>query len=36
MEQTNFILAVNFYRTDGCSEPVRDWLKELRRDDKEL
>jgi len=36
MEQTNFILTVNFYRTDAGNEPVRDWLKELRRDDKRI
>lgn len=32
MEQRNFILNVNFYRTDAENEPVRDWLKELPRD----
>ena len=36
MEQTNFILTVNFYRTDAENEPVRDWLKELPRDDKRI
>ncbi|MEI8355706.1 MAG: type II toxin-antitoxin system RelE/ParE family toxin, partial [Deltaproteobacteria bacterium] len=36
MEQTNFILNVNFYRTDAGNEPVRDWLKELPRDDKRI
>jgi len=36
MEQTNFILTVNFYRTDAGNEPVRDWLKELPRDDKRI
>ena len=36
MESTNFILTVNFYRTDACNEPVRDWLKELPRDDKRI
>ncbi len=36
MEPTNFILAVNFYRTDAGNEPVRDWLKELSRDDKRI
>ena len=35
-EQSNFILTVNFYRTDAGNEPVRDWLKELRRDDKRI
>jgi len=29
MEEINFILNVNFYRTDAGNEPVRDWLKEL-------
>lgn len=33
MEQTKYILTVNFYRTDAGNEPVRDWLKELARDD---
>jgi len=36
MEPTNFILAVNFYRTDAGNEPVRDWLKELCRDNKRI
>ncbi len=36
MEQTNFILTVNFYRSDAGNEPVRDWLKELPRDDKRI
>ena len=36
MEQTNFILTVNFYRTDAGNEPVRDWLKELPRDDRQI
>ena len=36
MEQTDFILTVNFYRTDAGNEPVRDWLKELPRDDKRI
>ncbi|MFZ4860425.1 MAG: type II toxin-antitoxin system RelE/ParE family toxin [Desulfuromonadaceae bacterium] len=36
MEQTNFILYVNFYRTDAGNEPVRDWLKDLPRDDKRI
>jgi phage-related protein len=36
MEQTNFILTVSFYRTDAGNEPVRDWLKELPRDDKRI
>ncbi len=36
MEQPNYILAVNFYRTDAGNESVRDWLKELPRDDKRI
>jgi phage-related protein len=36
MEPSNFILAVNFYRTDADNEPVRDWLKELCRDNKRI
>ena len=36
LEQTNFILTVNFYRTDAGNEPVRDRLKELPRDDKRI
>jgi phage-related protein len=36
MERTNFILTVNFYRTDAGNEPVRDWLKELPREDKQI
>jgi len=34
MEQPDFILFVNFYRTEAGKEPVRDWLKELPREDK--
>jgi len=36
MEQTNFILTVIFYRSDSGNEPVRDWLKELPRNDKRI
>ncbi|MDD2307916.1 MAG: type II toxin-antitoxin system RelE/ParE family toxin [Prolixibacteraceae bacterium] len=36
MEQTKFILTVNFYCTEAGNEPVRDWLKELPRDDKRI
>lgn len=36
MEQINFILKVNFYRTDAGNELVRDWLKELPREDKRI
>ena len=27
---------VNFYRTEAGNEPVRDWLRELSRDDKRI
>ncbi len=30
------ILPARFYRTAGGSEPVRDWLKALSRDDKRI
>ena len=36
MEQRIFILTVNFYRTDAKNEPVRDWLKDLSRDEKRI
>lgn len=36
MEKPNFILVVNFYRTDAGNEPVRDWLIGLPRDDKRI
>lgn len=36
MKPINLILTVNFYRTDAGNEPVRDWLKELSRDDKRI
>jgi phage-related protein len=36
MEQTEFILTVNFYRSDAGNEPVREWLKELPRDNKRI
>ncbi len=36
MEQPNFILVVNFYQTDAGNEPVRDWLRELPRNDKRI
>lgn len=29
-----FILKVVFYQTEAGNEPVRDWLKDLPRDDK--
>lgn len=28
------ILAVNFFLTSSGSEPVRDWLKEMDREDR--
>jgi phage-related protein len=28
------ILKVSFYKTEGGREPVREWLMELRREDK--
>lgn len=34
MSQSPFILHVVFYRTDAGNEPVRDWLRELSREDK--
>ncbi len=33
-ETQDFILAVRFYKTEGGTEPVRDWLKSLSMDDK--
>jgi hypothetical protein len=36
MEQTDFILTVNFFRTDAGNEPVRDWLKKISRYDKRI
>jgi phage-related protein len=35
MEQ-NFILTVTFYRTDAGNEPVREWLKDLSKDNKRI
>ena len=36
MEQTENgpILTVVFYKTDGGNEPVREWLKDLKREDR--
>jgi len=34
MNQSPYILHVVFYRTDAGNESVRDWLKELSREDK--
>ena len=36
MEQRTFILTVNFYRTDAENEPVRNWLKDLPKDEKRI
>lgn len=34
MTEIKFVLKVVFYRSEAGSEPVRDWLKNLPRDDK--
>jgi len=34
MEDPNLKLNVNFFRTEGGSEPVRNWLKSLSDDEK--
>ena len=34
MADISFVLNVVFYRSESGSEPVREWLKELPRDDK--
>lgn len=34
MLRSEFVLNVFFYRTESGNEPVREWLKELPRDDK--
>ncbi|GAB7028507.1 type II toxin-antitoxin system RelE/ParE family toxin [Geotalea toluenoxydans] len=34
MTAITFILKVVFYRSEAGNEPVRDWLKDLSRDDK--
>jgi len=34
MTEITFVLKVVFYRTEGGNEPVREWLKDLPRDDK--
>ena len=34
MTEITFVLNVVFYRTDAGNEPVREWLKDLPRDDK--
>lgn len=30
------VLGVAFYRTEAGNEPVREWLKDLRRDDRKI
>lgn len=34
MTEITFVLKVVFYRSEVGNEPVRDWLKDLSRDDK--
>lgn len=34
MVDISFVLKVVFYRSEAGNEPVREWLKELPRDDK--
>ncbi|MBI1921667.1 MAG: type II toxin-antitoxin system RelE/ParE family toxin [Geobacter sp.] len=34
MVDISFVLKVVFYRSEASNEPVREWLKELSRDDK--
>lgn len=34
MTEIKFVLNVVFYRTESGKEPVREWLKQLLRDDK--
>ena len=34
MTGISFLLNVVFYRSEAGNEPVRDWLKDLHRDDK--
>lgn len=34
MTDISFVLKVVFYRTEAGHEPVREWLKELPREDK--
>ena len=34
MTEIEFILKVVFYRSEAGNEPVREWLKDLPRDDK--
>lgn len=34
MDDITFVLKVVFYRSESGSEPVREWLRELPREDK--
>jgi len=34
MTDISFVLKVVFYRSEAGNEPVREWLKDLHRDDK--
>jgi phage-related protein len=34
MIEITFVLKVVFYRSEAGNEPVREWLKDLHRDDK--
>lgn len=34
MTDFSFVLKVVFYRSEASNEPVREWLKDLHRDDK--
>jgi hypothetical protein len=34
MTDFSFVLKVVFYRSEAGNEPVREWLKDLHRDDK--
>jgi hypothetical protein len=34
MEQREPVLRVIFYRSENGVEPVREWLKELRKEDR--
>jgi phage-related protein len=36
MVNISFVLNVVFYRSESGNEPVREWLRDLRRDDKKL
>ena len=36
MVNISFVLNVVFYRSESGNEPVREWLKELPREDKKL